>query len=191
METVGCDGWQVLVGDAREAVLVHEVPSCVGGGAGEQGQFVVGKGAAGGVPACAGVARVVAFQGIGEDDDDVGSGEFFYLVVELAYGSVEGVGACGVLIVAEGAEGYVALEVVGDEVDGPDGVLYVGPSVVGLLCNYCDALVVCGADASQRIAAVASIGTWGGDGGEVEGFADECLIASSAKDACEGGDEGS
>ena len=81
MQTVGCDGGEVLVCNARQAVLVDEVPITVGGSAGQQCKFVVGKRAVDGVFAGACVARIISFQCIGKDDDDVVAREFLYLIV--------------------------------------------------------------------------------------------------------------
>ena len=90
--------------------------------------------------------------------DDTVAREFTYLVIELADSSVEGGWPCGILIVGKGAQGDVALEVVGYEVDGPDGILYARPSVIRLLGNNGNALAIGGAGAAQRVSAVAAIG---------------------------------
>ena len=77
MQTVGCDGREVLVCDARKAVLVNEVPVGIVCGTGEQCQFVVGQCATNGVLAGACVIRIITFQGIAEDDDDITAREDF------------------------------------------------------------------------------------------------------------------
>ena len=90
VQSVGCDGWQVLVRNTRKAVLVDKIPVCIQGGTGQQCQFVVSKGAANGVLTCACIVRVVALCGICKDDDDVVSRERLYFVVELTNCSIEG-----------------------------------------------------------------------------------------------------
>ena len=71
MEAIGGDGGQVLVRDARESVLVNEVPVGVCCGTGQQSQLVVGQRAADGVLACACIIGIVALQGISKDDNDI------------------------------------------------------------------------------------------------------------------------
>ena len=114
MQAVGSDGWQVLVRDAREAVLVHEVPVRVCCGTGQQSQFIVGKCVSHRILAGAGVVRVVALRGVAEDDNDIVAREFPDSVVQLTDSAIEGCRTSRVLVVGKGAEWDIPLEVVGD-----------------------------------------------------------------------------